>query len=97
MTQHQTSIDTVKLAREVQSLYLSHGEGKTFGAWVLDTFYPQHLGEPFGAYRDFYRAERTTDARYYLGGMLASGTLSPEPLLRAVQFAKLEIAPASAA
>jgi hypothetical protein len=74
----------VKLTREVAALYIQEEPNQTLGEWVLAKFYPDiNLADLFNA-RDFRGAVRTFD-----------GSLSPEPLLRAVE--EMEISDAALA
>ncbi len=85
MNQQLSSDAIVKLTREVAALYIQEEPNETLGAWVLQKFYRDiNLVDLVNA-RDFSGAVRTVDARMYLGGMLRTGSLSPEPLLRAVE------------
>jgi hypothetical protein len=96
LMKQELSTDTiVKLTRQVAALYIQEEPNQTLGEWVLAKFYPDvNLADLFNA-RDFRGAVRTFDGRMYLGGMLRSGSLSPEPLLRAVE--EMEISDAALA
>jgi hypothetical protein len=84
MTQRPPAADAIALARKLESRYIAADERKTFRAWILDAFFPEMLIETLPNGRDFYCAERTADVRFYLGGMLMSGSLPVEPLLQGV-------------
>ena len=85
MTHKPSSEEIVVLTHKVVALYLQESPDQTLGEWVLSKFYKNTALYEVGNLRDFSGAQRTIDGRYYLGGMLRSGTLSPEPLLEAVR------------
>lgn len=92
MNQQMSTDDIVKLTRQVAALYIQEEPNQTLGEWVLDKFYPGlNIADLFNA-RDFRGTVRTFDGRMYLGGMLRSGSLSPEPLFRAVAQADISTA-----
>ena len=89
MNQDLSSEEIVKLTRQVAALYIKEDPRQTFGEWVLEKFYA-HINELcLVNARDFVGAQRTFDGRMYLGGMLRTGSLSPEPLLRAVENSEI--------
>lgn len=89
MNQLMSADDIVKLTRNVAALYLREDPFQTFGEWVLSKFYADTSCISLANARDFVGAERTFDGRMYLGGMLHTGSLSPEPLLQAVANAEI--------
>jgi hypothetical protein len=60
---------------------------KTFGDWVLTTFYKDLYSDDVTIDRDFRGAQRTSDAETYLVGLLWKGRLDPNPLQEAVKQA----------
>ena len=70
--------DVFPLADRVVELYAAHGvDGQTLGAFVLEKCYPDAFVELFSNGRDFYYAQRTSDARLYLVGLLRRQELDP--------------------
>ena len=89
MNQPLSSEAIVKLTRQVAALFVREEPCQTFGEWVLEKFYANGEGLNLVNARDFVGAQRTFDGRMYLGGMLRTGSLSPEPLLQAVEQAEI--------
>lgn len=85
MNQSLSNDDFVTLTLKVAALYGREYPRKTLGEWVLGKFYPDIDLYALVNARDFMGADRTHDGRMYLGGMLRTGSLSTEPLLRAVE------------
>lgn len=85
MNQSLSNDDFVTLTLKVAALYVREYPRKTLGEWVLGKFYPDIDQYALVNARDFMGADRTHDGRMYLGGMLRTGSLSTEPLLRAVE------------
>lgn len=79
------SEEIIELTHKMVALYFQASPEQTFGAWILSQYYNRAILDDMMNLRDFAGAQRTIDARYYLGGMLRSGTLNPEPLLEAVR------------
>ena len=81
LTLEKDGINFVALVHTLEDRYACEcKESLTFGQWVMSTFYPDQRADL--AFRDFQGAQRTTDARYYLIGMLATGRLDVTPLLK---------------
>lgn len=81
LTLEQDGINFVALVHTLEDRYYNEcKESLTFGQWVMGTFYPDQRADLH--FRDFQGAQRTTDGRYYLIGMLATGRLDPTPLLK---------------
>lgn len=72
--------DASSLARQAVERYCSESRQQTFGEWVLQTFYSQLDYSSLSRMRDFCGAQRTTDGKFYLIGMLSRGTLPAQPL-----------------
>lgn len=71
---------SVAAARALQEVYLAESPTLTFGDWLLQRVFPNADLLPFEV-RDFVGAQRTSDARMYLIGMLRHGSLSMEAAL----------------
>jgi hypothetical protein len=85
MNQSLSAEEVVSLTRRVAVLYAQEDPRQSFGAWVLDRFYPNVDRYNLVNARELHGASRTFDARMYLSGMLTSGCLSPQPLYRALE------------
>lgn len=78
MTTPQPSVDScLDVARELELEYFAESPMLTFGEWSLQRVFPDVMLDPYRA-RDFAGAQRTSDARCYLIGMLMSNTLPLE-------------------
>lgn len=88
MNQSLSNDEFVQLTLKVAALYVREYPRKTLGEWVLGKFYPDIDQYALVNARDFMGADRTHDGRMYLGGMLRTGSLDAEPLLRAVEGAE---------
>jgi hypothetical protein len=78
----------VGLANIVKQAYINASPQMTMGEWVMKMFYPDIFIETLKSGRDFYCAQRTSDARSYLIGMLVTGSLSASPLQNPLNYTK---------
>ena len=84
--------DVLPLANQAAQAYRAlPSTDKTFGCWVLDTFYPDVVAEALPNGRDFCGAQRTTDAKYYLLGLLRRGNLDLTTLQDRFQGAQARV------
>lgn len=75
-----SNADAVKLANHALVVYEKVSpDGQTLGDWVLDAF-PELFLEHVMNGRDFYYAQRPSDAKYYLIGLLEDGIFDAKTL-----------------
>lgn len=76
--------DITKLTKSAMYWYIAHDPETTFGNWVLAQFYSE-MNTTEANLVELINAQRASEARLELCGLLHGGSLDPEPMLNAMR------------